>query len=84
MVATAQSITGKIPEILDGGCAEIVVFSGRLKNMIEIKGTRRELAKAMEGIAPKYPATLIQHLDTGEWHFIIAEVDVLVMIEEEA
>ena len=51
--------------------------------MIEIRGTAREIAKAVKGIAPKYPATLIQHLDKGEWHFIIAEVDVMVMIEEE-
>lgn len=51
--------------------------------MIEIRGSRDDIAKAIKGIAPKYPATLIQHLDKGEWHFIIAEVDVLVMIGEE-
>ena len=51
--------------------------------MIEIRGTRKEIVQVVKGIAPKYPATLVQHLDTGEWHFIIAEVDVLVMIEEE-
>lgn len=51
--------------------------------MIEIRGSREEIYKAVKGIAPKYPASLIRHLDPGEWHFIVAEVDVLVMIEEE-
>ena len=51
--------------------------------MIEVRGSRSEIAQAIKGIAPKYPAALIQHLDTGEWHFIINQIDVLVMIEEE-
>lgn len=50
--------------------------------MIEVRGSREEIYKAVKGIAPKYPASLIRHLDNGEWHFILNGIDVLVMIEE--
>lgn len=51
--------------------------------MIELKGTRSEIAEAVKAIAPKYPAALIEHLDPGEWHFILNGVDTLVHIIEE-
>ena len=51
--------------------------------MIEVRGSRSDIVKVIKGLSPTYPADLIRQLDVGEWHFIIAEVDVLVMIEEE-
>ena len=50
--------------------------------MIELKGTRSEIAEAVKAIAPAYPTALIEHLDSGEWHFILNGVDTLVIIEE--
>lgn len=50
--------------------------------MIEIRGTREEIAAAISGIAPKYPTDLIKHLDPGEWRFIIAGIDVRVLIPD--
>lgn len=51
--------------------------------MIELMGTREEIAEAVKAIAPKYPTALIEHLDRGEWHFILNGVDTLVHIIEE-
>lgn len=51
--------------------------------MIELKGTRAEIAEAVKAIAPTYPTALIEHLDCGEWHFILNSVDTLVHIIEE-
>lgn len=51
--------------------------------MIEIRGNRKEIAEAVRAIAPKYPTALIEHLDRGEWHFILNGVDTLVHIIEE-
>ena len=51
--------------------------------MIELKGTRSEIAEAVKAIAPEYPVSLIEHLDPGEWHFILNGVDTLVHIIEE-
>ena len=51
--------------------------------MIELKGTREEIAEVVKAIAPTYPTALIEHLDPGEWHFILGGVDTLVHIEEE-
>ena len=51
--------------------------------MIELKGTRSEIAEAVKAIAPTYPTALIEHLDPGEWHFILNGVDTLVHIIEE-
>lgn len=50
--------------------------------MIELKGTREEIAEAVRSIAPTYPTALIEHLDKGEWYFILNGVDTLVFIEE--
>lgn len=50
--------------------------------MIEVRGSREEIYKAVKGIAPKYPASLIRHLELGEWHFILNEIDVLVEVVE--
>ena len=33
--------------------------------MIEVKGTREEIAKAVKGISEKYPVDLIEHLTAG-------------------
>lgn len=51
--------------------------------MIEIRGNRKEIAEAVKAIAPTYPTALIEHLDPGEWHFILNGVDTLVHIIEE-
>lgn len=51
--------------------------------MIELRGSRAEIARAVEAISPTYPVTLIEHLDAGEWHFILNGVDTIVQIEEE-
>lgn len=51
--------------------------------MIELKGTRSEIAEAVKAIAPTYPTALIEHLGSGEWHFILNGVDTLVHIIEE-
>lgn len=51
--------------------------------MIELKGTRSEIAEAVKAIAPTYPTALIEHLDPGEWHFILGGVDTIVQIEED-
>lgn len=51
--------------------------------MIELRGTRSEIAEAVKAIAPIYPTALIEHLDCGEWHFILGGVDTLVQIKEE-
>ena len=50
--------------------------------MIELKGTRAEIAEAVKAIAPNYPVSLIEHLDPGERHFILNGIDVRVIIEE--
>lgn len=51
--------------------------------MIEVKGTREEIAKAVKGISETYPTDLILHLTPGEWHFTLNGVDVSVLIEDE-
>lgn len=51
--------------------------------MIEIKGTRKEVAEAVKGISATYPTDLIEHLDPGEWYFVLNGVSVKVWIEEE-
>ena len=51
--------------------------------MIELRGSRAEIARAVEAISPTYPVTLIEHLDAGEWNFILNGVDTIVQIEEE-
>lgn len=50
--------------------------------MIEVKGSREEIAEAVKGISDSYPVDLIEHLTPGEWHFILNGIDVLTMIEE--
>lgn len=50
--------------------------------MIEVKGTREEIAEAVKGISDTYPADLILHLTPGEWFFVMNGVDVAVLIEE--
>lgn len=50
--------------------------------MIELRGTRAEIAEVVKAIAPEYPIGLIEHLDPGEWHFILNGIDVKVIIEE--
>ena len=50
--------------------------------MIELKGNRDEIAKAVEAIAPTYPVHIIFSLDAGEWHFVLNGVDTLVVITE--
>lgn len=52
--------------------------------MIELKGTRQEIAEAVRGIAPDWPTQLIESLDPGEWHFILNGIDVRVLIVEDA
>lgn len=51
--------------------------------MIEIRGNRKEIAEAVKAIAPTYPTALIEHLDPGEWHFILNGIDVKLTIKEE-
>ena len=48
--------------------------------MIELRGSSAEIARAVETISPTYPVTLIEHLDAGEWHFILNGVDTRVII----
>ncbi len=48
--------------------------------MIELRGTRSEIAEAVKAIAPEYPVGLIEHLDPGEWHFILNGIDTKVLI----
>lgn len=48
--------------------------------MIELKGTRKEIAEAVRGISPTYPVALIEHLEAGEWHFILNGLDTKVLI----
>lgn len=50
--------------------------------MIELRGTRSEIAEAVKAIATKYPTALIEHLDPGEWHFILNGIDTKVLILE--
>lgn len=50
--------------------------------MIELKGTHQEIAEAVKAIAPEYPVGLIEHLDPGEWHFILNGIDTKVLILE--
>ena len=51
--------------------------------MIEVKGTREEIAEAVKGISDSYPVDLILHLHTGWWHFMMNGIDVAVLIEGE-
>lgn len=51
--------------------------------MILIRGTADEIAEAVKAIAPTYPTALIEHLDPGEWHFILNGIDVKLTIKEE-
>lgn len=51
--------------------------------MIEVKGTREEIAKAVKGISETYPTDLILHLVSGEWFFMLNGIDVAVLIEGE-
>lgn len=37
--------------------------------MIELRGKRQEIARAVKGIAPEWPVQLIEQLEPGEWHF---------------
>ncbi len=48
--------------------------------MIELIGTREEIAEAVRAIAPDYPVGLIEHLDEGEWNFILNGVDTKAII----
>ena len=50
--------------------------------MVEVRGSRSEISQAVKGLSPTYPASLIRHLEAGEWHFILNEVDVLVEVIE--
>lgn len=50
--------------------------------MIEVKGTREEIAEAVKGISDTYPTDLILHLTPGEWFFVMNGVDVALLIEE--
>lgn len=51
--------------------------------MIEVKGTREEIAEAVKGISDDYPTDLILHLTPGEWHFVMNGIEVAVLIEGE-
>lgn len=51
--------------------------------MIELTGTREEIATAVKAVSPTWPTELIDHLDPGEWHFILCGVDTLVFIVED-
>lgn len=51
--------------------------------MIEIKGSKEDLADVILGIAPNYPVDLIKHLTVGIWHFMINGINVYVEIAEE-
>ena len=51
--------------------------------MIELKGTRNQIADVIKGISATYPVDIITHLDSGEWHFIVNGVDVRVWIEDD-
>ena len=48
--------------------------------MIELKGTREEIAEAVAAMAPDYPVHIIYGLDPGEWHFFLNGIDVEVTI----
>lgn len=48
--------------------------------MIELIGTRSEIAEAVKCIAPTYPVDLIGHLEKGDWFFVLNGVDVKVEI----
>lgn len=50
--------------------------------MVELRGKRTEIAKAVKCIAPEWPVQLIEQLDPGEWHFTLNGVDVLVQITD--
>ena len=47
-----------------------------------VKGTAEEIKEAVKGLAPAWPAHLIDSLSPGEWHFILNGVDTLVIIED--
>lgn len=53
--------------------------------MVQLRGTATEIAEAVKGIAPEYPAHIIPGLEPGEWHFILNGVDTKVeIVAEEA
>ena len=51
--------------------------------MVEVKGTREEIAEAVRGISDTYPVNLLLHLTPGEWQFMMNGIDVAVLIEGE-
>lgn len=51
--------------------------------MIELRGKREEIARAVKGIAPEWPVQLIEQLEPGEWHFVLNGVDTRVWISED-
>ena len=54
------------------------------ENMIEIKGTRKEVAEAVKGISATYPTGSIEHLVPGEWFFIVNGVEVKLIVERDS
>ena len=52
--------------------------------MIEIKGTRKEVAEAVKGISATYPTGSIEHLVPGEWFFIVNGVEVKLIVERDS
>ena len=48
-----------------------------------VKGTRAEIVEVIKAISTTYPVSLVNSLDSGEWHFIMSGVDVCVIIEDD-
>lgn len=53
------------------------------KNMIEVMGSREEIAAAVKGIAPDWPVEKILCLAVGEWSFTLNGIDTRVYITGE-
>jgi hypothetical protein len=47
-----------------------------------VRGTAEEIKEAVKGLVPAWPIRLIDSLVPGEWHFILNNIDVLVIVEE--
>jgi len=48
-----------------------------------VKGTRTEIAEVIKTISPTYPVSLVNFLDSGEWHFIMNGINVCVIIADD-
>ena len=51
--------------------------------MIEVMGSREEIAAAVKGIAPDWPVEKILCLAVGEWSFTLNGIDTRVYITED-